>query len=164
MSFSTAEAKSLILSSWDIEVCGYLAFVADCDHKISIVKIYNAPNKMPDSVLIGRLSVYGTVLSFRRDLVNDTVFNGIRTARVEIKHDIPSTVRIITSKRDRERERRFRVRSHHHRHEHYYDEDRYESRDGRHRREESSTEEEDSSSSDEEEWTTVRKKKKHRRR
>ena len=55
VSFSTAEAKSLILSSWDIEVCGYRAFVADCDHKISIVKIYNAPNEMPDSVLIGRL-------------------------------------------------------------------------------------------------------------
>ena len=36
VSFSTAEAKSLILSSWDIEVCGYRAFVADCDHKISI--------------------------------------------------------------------------------------------------------------------------------
>ena len=68
---------------------------ADCDHKISIVKIYNAPNKMPDLVLIGRLSVYGTVLSFRRDLVNDTVFNGIRTARMEIKHAIPSTVRIV---------------------------------------------------------------------
>ena len=50
---------------------------------------------MPDSVLIGRLSVYGTVLSFRRDLVNDTVFNGIRTARMEIRHDIPSTVRIV---------------------------------------------------------------------
>ena len=95
VSFSTAEAKSLIFSSWDIEVCGYRAFVADCDHKISIVKIYNAPNEMPDSVLIGRLSVYGTVLSFRRDLVNDTVFNGIRTARMEIKHDIPSTVRIV---------------------------------------------------------------------
>ena len=73
VSFSTAEAKSVILSSWDIEVCGYRAFVADCDHKISIVKIYNAPNEMPDSVLIGRLSVYGTVLSFRRDHVNDTV-------------------------------------------------------------------------------------------
>ena len=93
--FSTAEAKSLILSSWDIEGCGYRAFVADCDHKISIVKIYNAPNEMQDSVIIGRLSVYGTVLLFRRDLVNDSVFNGIRTARVEIKHDIPSTVRIV---------------------------------------------------------------------
>ena len=321
VSFSTAEAKSQILSSWDIEVCGYRAFVADCDHKISIVKIYNAPNEMPDSVLIGRLSVYGTVLSFRRDLVNDSVFNGIRTARMEIKHDIPSTVRIVgefikfwypgqpkscrrcgdldhlikdcvnircfnceqsghrveqcperpmcsicrstshpvrncpyflysvnvervsssknvsnsyagaakaprtvaftttlssasktpenhnpkekenrrekevneslrsygrsqeshrerdrerergrehyrerSRERGRERERRFRDRSHHHRHEHYYDEDRYESRDRRHRREESSTEEEDSSSSDEEEWTTVRKRNKHKRR
>ena len=50
--FSTAEAKNQILSSWDIEVCGYRAFVADCDHKISIVKIYNAPNEMPDSVIM----------------------------------------------------------------------------------------------------------------
>ena len=93
--FSMAEAKSLILSSWDIEVCGYRAFAADCDHKISIVKIYNAPNEIQDSVIIGTLSVYRTVLLFHGDLVNDSVFNGIRTARVEIKHDIPSTVRIV---------------------------------------------------------------------
>ena len=39
--------------------------------------------------------MYGTVLLFHGDLVNDSVFNGIRTARVEIKHDIPSTVRIV---------------------------------------------------------------------
>lgn len=94
MSFRTAEAKKQILSSWDINVCSYRAFVADCDHKISIVKIYNAPNEMPDSVIIGRLSVYGSVLSFRRELGSENVFNGIRTARMEIKRDIPSTVRI----------------------------------------------------------------------
>ena len=50
---------------------------------------------MPDSVIIGRLSVYGSVLSFRRDLASENVFNGIRTARMEIKRDIPSTVRIV---------------------------------------------------------------------
>ena len=49
---------------------------------------------MLDSVIIGRLSVYGSVLSFRRDLLTDSIFNGVRTARMEVKKDIPSTVRI----------------------------------------------------------------------
>ena len=49
---------------------------------------------MPDSVIIGRLSVYGSVLSFRRDILTDSIFNGVRTARMEVKKDIPSTVRI----------------------------------------------------------------------
>ena len=45
-----AEAKELILSVWDVNVSGHRAFVAGCDHKISLVKVYNAPNEMPDSV------------------------------------------------------------------------------------------------------------------
>ena len=49
---------------------------------------------MPDSVIIGRLSSYGSVLSFRRDHAPDAIYNGVRTARMEIKQDIPSTVRI----------------------------------------------------------------------
>ena len=69
-------------------------FIADCHRKISLVKVYNAPNEMPDSVIIGRLSVYGSVLSFRRDLLSDSIFNGVCTARMEVKKDIPSTVRI----------------------------------------------------------------------
>ena len=50
---------------------------------------------MPDSVIIGRLSLYGSVLSFRRDLVTDYILNGVRTARMEINRDIPSTGEFI---------------------------------------------------------------------
>ena len=94
ISFRTADAKAHILSVWDINVAGHRAFVADCDNRISLVKIYNAPNEMPDSVIIGRLSSYGSVLSFRRDHATDSIYNGVRTARMEIKQNIPSTVRI----------------------------------------------------------------------
>ena len=61
-------------------IAGHRVFIADCDRTISLVKVYNAPNEMPDSVIIGRLSVYGSVLSFRRDLLTDSIFNGVRTA------------------------------------------------------------------------------------
>ena len=94
VSLRTAKAIAHILSAWDINVSGQHAFVADCDNKISIVKIYNGPNEMPDSIIIGRLSSYGSVMSFRRDLATDAVFNSVRTARMEIKQDIPSSVRI----------------------------------------------------------------------
>ena len=94
VSFCTAEAKAHLLSAWDINVAGHRAFVADCDNRISLVKVYNGPNEMPDSVIIARLSSYGSVLSFRRDHATDAIYNGVRTARMEIKQNIPSTVRI----------------------------------------------------------------------
>ena len=91
----TAEAKEHILSVWGVTIAGQTVFVGDCDNKISLVKVYNAPNELPDSVIIGRLSTYGTVLSFRRDLATDSIFNGVRTARMRISSTIPSTVRIV---------------------------------------------------------------------
>ena len=75
-------------------IAGHRVYIAGCDRKIPLVKVYNAPNEMPDSVIIGRLSVYCSVLSFRRDLLTDSIFNGVRTARMEVKKHIPSTVRI----------------------------------------------------------------------
>ena len=90
----TAKAKEQVLSAWNFVIAGHRVFIADCDRKISLVKVYNAPNEMPDSVIIGRLSVYGSVLSFRRDLLTDSIFNGVRTARMGVKKHILSTVRI----------------------------------------------------------------------
>ena len=95
VSFLTAEAKEQVMSSWNMEIAGQRVFIVDCDNRISLVKIYNAPSELPDSVIIGRLSAYGTVLSFRRDLAADNIFNGIRTARMKIQKPIPSTVRIV---------------------------------------------------------------------
>ena len=45
----TAEAKEHILSIWGVTIAGQTVFVGDCDNKISLVKVYNAPNEMPDS-------------------------------------------------------------------------------------------------------------------
>ena len=94
VSLGSAEAKNIALSAWHINIAGKRVFLADCDNRVSLVKIYNAPNEMPDSVIIGRLASYGTVLSFRRDLASDCIYNGVRTARMRIMGNIPSTVRI----------------------------------------------------------------------
>ena len=64
--------------------------LGDCEHKVSIVKVYELPNELPDSVVIGRLSHYGRVISFRRDRVADAIFNGVRTARMSIERPIPA--------------------------------------------------------------------------
>ena len=69
VAFRTAITKEQVLSAWNFVIAGHRVFIADCDRKISLVKVYNAPYEMPDSVIIGRLSVYGSVLSFRRDLL-----------------------------------------------------------------------------------------------
>ena len=64
VSLRTAEAKEQILSIWSITIANQVVFVGDCNNKVSLLKVYNAPNEMPDSVIIVRLSTYGTVLSF----------------------------------------------------------------------------------------------------
>lgn len=52
-------------------------------------------HEMPDTVIIGRLSYYGRVLSFRRDRgVATGIPNGVRTARMRLQKSIPSAVRI----------------------------------------------------------------------
>ena len=84
VAFRTAIAKEQVLSAWNFVIAGQRVFIADCDRKISLVKVYHAPNEIPDLVIIGRLPVYGSVLSFRRDLLTDSIFNGVRTARMEV--------------------------------------------------------------------------------
>ena len=52
---------------------------------------------MPDAVVIGRLSHYGKVLSFRRER-EANFYNGIRSARMHLYQDIPSTIFIAGEK------------------------------------------------------------------
>lgn len=59
-----------------------------------MVKIYECPNKMPDTFVIGHLSKYGSVLSFRRDLLVDGIRNGIRTAWMQLIQPISSSLSI----------------------------------------------------------------------
>ena len=74
---------------------GVLVFIGDADFQTVIVKIYEAAPEMPDTVLIGRLSHYGRVLSFRRDRgIATGIFNGVRTARMRLSKIIPSAIRI----------------------------------------------------------------------
>ena len=47
--------------------------------------VYEAPAELPDTAVIGR---------FRRDKLADTIDNGVRTARMELHKNIPSTVNL----------------------------------------------------------------------
>lgn len=59
------------------------------------MKVYEAVPEMPDTVLIGRLSHYGRILSFRRDRSIATgILNGVRTVRMRLSKTIPSAIRI----------------------------------------------------------------------
>ena len=55
-----------------------------------MVKIYELPAELPDSIVIGRLFHYGKVYSFQRDRLAKGIFNGVRTARMIIDKSIPS--------------------------------------------------------------------------
>lgn len=59
---------------------------------IVLVKIYESPNEMPDTALIGRLSCYCKVISSQRDLVAEGICNGVRTACMQLHRHIPSTI------------------------------------------------------------------------
>ena len=72
-SLSSNTATEQVLSAWNFVIAGHRVFIADCDRKISLVKVYNAPDEMPDSEIIERSSVYGLVLSFRRDLLTNSI-------------------------------------------------------------------------------------------
>ena len=92
VSFCTPEAKNATLGVPFITVVGCTVFVADCENRVQIVKIYEAPTEMPDSVLIGRLYHYGKVFSFRHDKVTDSICNGVRPARMRLNLVIPPTI------------------------------------------------------------------------
>lgn len=77
-----------------MEIAGLKVFLGDCENRLVLVKIYEAPAEMPDTALIGRLSHYGRVLSFRRGKIARHIENGIRIARMTIHHAIPSYMNI----------------------------------------------------------------------
>ena len=62
VSFTTWAAKDRILERGIIKCGNVSVFVGDADFKTVIVKIYEAPPEMPDTVVIGRLSHYGIVI------------------------------------------------------------------------------------------------------
>jgi len=95
VSFSEQAEKDRVLSKGRVTIKGAVVFVGDADCRTEIVKIFEAPDEMPDTVVIGRLSCFGRVLSFRRDVAPATgVRNGVRTARMRISRDIPCSIHV----------------------------------------------------------------------
>ena len=91
VTFGSKAVKDAALNEQSITIAGWSVFLGDCENRVSIVKIYELPDEMPDSVVIGRLAHYGKVISFRRDRVADAIFkNGVRTARMLIERPIPA--------------------------------------------------------------------------
>lgn len=87
--------KEQVMSSWNMEIAGHCLFIVKGDNRISLMKIYNAPSELLDSVIIGGIYAYGSVLSFRRNLAADNIFKGIRTAWMKIEKSLSSTTRIV---------------------------------------------------------------------
>ena len=90
VTFDCKAVKDAAMNEHSIDIAGCSVLIGDCENRVSIVKIYELPDELPDSVVIGRLSHYGRVISFRSDHVADTILNGVRTARMFIDRPIPS--------------------------------------------------------------------------
>ena len=90
VSFNSKVARDAALNEPNVRIAGCMVFLGDCENRVSIVKLYELPVELPDSVVIGRLSHYGKVYSFRHDRLAEGIFNGVRTARMIIDKPIPS--------------------------------------------------------------------------
>lgn len=90
VTFRSKVVKDTALNEQTITFAGCTVFLGDCENKVSIVKIFELPDELPDSVVIGRLSHYGRVISFCRDRVANAIFNGVRTARMVVERPIPN--------------------------------------------------------------------------
>ena len=90
VSFSSKVARDAALNKPNVKIAVCMVFLGDCENHVSIVKVYELPVELPDSVVMGRLSYYGKVYSFRRDRLAEGIFNGVRTARMIIDKPIPS--------------------------------------------------------------------------
>ena len=64
VSFNSKVAKDAALNEPSVKIAGCAVFLGDCENRVSIVKLYELPVELPDSVVIGRQSHYGKVYSF----------------------------------------------------------------------------------------------------
>ena len=92
VSFRSTDAKNVAPGVLSVSIAGCTVFLGDCENRVMIVKIYGAPTELPDTVLIGRLSHYGKVFSFRWDRVAANIYNGVRTAKMQLNLPIPPTI------------------------------------------------------------------------
>lgn len=89
VTFDSPVSKTAALNELSVTISGCVVFLGDCENKVTIVKLYELPTELPDSVIIGRLSHYGRVFSFRRDRIAEGIFNGVRTAQMFLDRPIP---------------------------------------------------------------------------
>lgn len=89
VTFDSPVSKTAALNEQSVTISGCVVFLGDCENKVTIVKLYELPTELPDSVIIGRLSHYDRVFSFRRDQIAEGIFNGVRTARMVLDRPIP---------------------------------------------------------------------------
>ena len=94
VTFDSQLAKEAALEVACVEIAGSTIFLGDCENRLVLVKLYEAPAELPDTALIGRLNHYGRVLSFRRDKIAQFIDNGVRTARMCLSRHIPSTINL----------------------------------------------------------------------
>ena len=90
VTFSSKAVKDAALNKHSISIARCSVLLGDCKNKVSIVKTYELPDEMPDSVVIGRLAHYGRIISFQRDRVEDAMLNSVHTARMFIEQPIPA--------------------------------------------------------------------------
>ena len=67
VAFENQLVKEMALEIALLEIAGTTGFLGDCENRLVLVKIYEAPAELPDTVVMGRLSHYGHVMSFWRD-------------------------------------------------------------------------------------------------
>ena len=65
VTFNNHRVKSVALGMEGIIISGCQIFLGDCERSVLLVKTYEEPSEIADTVLIGRLSAYGKVFSFR---------------------------------------------------------------------------------------------------
>lgn len=94
VSFDNQLAKETALEVSSLEIGGTTVFLGDCENRLVLVKIFEAPAELPDTVVIGRLQHYGQVLSFRRDKIAQFIESGVRTARMRLHRHIPSVLNL----------------------------------------------------------------------
>ena len=63
VSFNSKAARDATLNEPSVRIAGCMVFLGGCENCVSIVKLYDLPVELPDSVVIGRLSHYGKVFA-----------------------------------------------------------------------------------------------------
>ena len=95
VSFEDQCAKEMALQVSSVEIAGTTVFLGDCENRLVLVKIFETPTELPDTVVISRLSHYGRVMSFRRDKIVQFIESGVRMARMAVHQHIPSIINLV---------------------------------------------------------------------